>query len=264
MRMSESIIDLTTSLIKAKAEFTAVKRTKTANVTNTRTYKYAELDGVIEAVEEALGKNGLVVMQFPRSDIDRRTVTVLTRLQHTSGQFVEEEMEFPAAGEGGVTPRSMGSAITYDRRYSMLPFLGIAPEDDDGAAANVGVNGQGPKEIVRKSEKAQVGIAANGEPIFDENGEPVVTRQGTPELTQQLQASINQRQQQTSQVPNMLRAVPGKQVGIPRGKRWFAIGMAAGRTKEELNNYLGSIGVERSEEIPVNLYEQACEWADGQ
>ena len=74
MRQSESVIDLVTALIKAKAEFTAVKRTKKANVTANREYKYAELDGVIDAVEEALGKHGLVVLQFPRSDMERRTL----------------------------------------------------------------------------------------------------------------------------------------------------------------------------------------------
>lgn len=260
MRMSESVIDLTAALIKAKAEFATVKRTSTANATATRTYKYAELDSVIEAVESALGKQNLVVMQFPRSDMERRTVTILTRLQHASGQFMEEDLEMPAGGEGGVTPRSMGSAITYNRRYSILPFLGIAPEDDDAAAANVGhANGSG-KEIVRKSEKAQVGITAGGEPIFDEDGQPVVVRPGPTQLTQQLQASINQRQQ----VPSMLKPSADKQVGIPRGKRLFAIAMGAGRSKDELNNYLGSIGVERCEEVPATLYESACEWAAGQ
>ena len=45
--------------------------------------------------------------------------------------------------------------------------------------------------------------------------------------------------------------VSGSTVGIPRGKRLFAIAMGAGLSQGRLNNYLGSIGVERCEEVPV-------------
>jgi hypothetical protein len=278
MRQSESINDLVTSLIKAKSEFTAVKRTKKANATATREYKYAELDGVIDAVEEALGKNGLVVLQFPRSDMERRTVTILTRLQHITGQFFEEDLEMPAAGEGGVTPRSMGSAITYNRRYSILPFLGIAPEDDDGAAANAGLNG-GPKEIVRKSDKvppgynspaasqepgmyddpnyengkparrAQVGITASGEPIFDQDGEPVVERPNL--LTQQLQESIKK-------APSSF--VSGKTISEKQAARFWAIAKGSGKTKPQISDYLGKLGIEEVDDMPWKNYDQAIQW----
>lgn len=148
--------------------------------------------------------------------------------------------------------KAMTGALKYAFRMNHLIPDELDPEND--TAEIHATNGSG-KEIVRKSEKAQVGFTAGGEPIFDEDGQPVVIRP----LTQQLQASINQRQ-----APSMLKPTAGKQVGIPRGKRFFAIAMGAGRSKDEVNDYLGKLGVERSEEIPVNEYESACEWAAGQ
>ena len=36
---------------------------------------------------------------------------------------------------GQNTPQAVGSAITYGRRYGLAAMVGIAPEDDDGEAA---------------------------------------------------------------------------------------------------------------------------------
>jgi hypothetical protein len=139
--------------------------------------------------------------------------------------------------------KAMTGALKYSLRMNGLIPDELDPEND---ASENHANGSG-KDIQRKSEKAQVGITAGGEPIFDEDGMPVVMRP----------AAV------PAQKP-VSKFVSGSTVGIPRGKRLYAICMDAGRTKEELNNYLGSIGVERCEDVPVKEYEKACEWAAGQ
>jgi ERF superfamily len=236
-------------------------------------YRYVKATDVAREVRNALIQNGIAfgysiekTERWTQPTISGGTLNFIEMWGNVTFADMEadETVTYQGVGwgmdSGDKAPyKAMTGLLKYVLRMNFMIPDELDPEND--SAEPRAANGSG-KEIIRKSEKSQIGIAANGEPIWDENGDPVVERLTL--LTQQLQASINQRQQQTSQVPNMLRAVPGKQVGIPRGKRWFAIGMAAGRTKEELNNYLGSIGVERSEEIPVNLYEHACEWAAGQ
>ena len=251
MNQSESIVDLAAALIAARPNFApAIKNSfnpSFKSTANPNGSKYTDLASAIDATQAALLAQGIVVLQSPSGSIEHRSVSITTRLLHKSGQFLEGTLDVPALGRNGYDAQSVGSAITYGRRYALMAMLGIAPEDDDGNAAS----GPEPqKEIQRKSEKAQIGIASNGDPIFDENGEPVVERQAAPPVTKK-------------NGPQKVTASSSPGVGVPRGKRFFAIAMSNGHTKEEINDYLGSIGVERSEEIPVSAYEEACDWAAG-
>lgn len=95
-------------------------------------YKYADLNDVLEVVLPVLNKHGLSVAQSPVSEEGK--IGVLTRVYHTSGH-VEEfgPLLLPAGGDA----RNAGSAITYARRYGLCAALGISPEDDDDAEAAV-------------------------------------------------------------------------------------------------------------------------------
>jgi hypothetical protein len=93
--------------------------------------KYADLASVRDAYREPFSKNGLALIQIPTTE--GKKVTVITRVAHKSGQFIEESMSVNAANE---TPQAIGSAITYIRRYAAMCFTGVAPEEDDGNAAS--------------------------------------------------------------------------------------------------------------------------------
>jgi hypothetical protein len=58
---------------------------------------------------------------------------VLTRLLHTSGQFLEESV---ACMLPNGDPQSVGSAISYLRRYALQSVAGIAAEDDDAESVH--------------------------------------------------------------------------------------------------------------------------------
>lgn len=101
--------------------------------------RYADLASVWEACRKPLADNGLSVVQFTqvrRATEDGHTVTTLvTRLQHSSGESVEGETPLLM---GKQDMQALGSAITYARRYGLAAIVGVAPEDDDGNGAVAG------------------------------------------------------------------------------------------------------------------------------
>lgn len=93
--------------------------------------KYADLSEVWDACRDALQSNEIAVIQGARV-VDGKAC-METKLVHTSGQWFSSLWEMmPAKAD----PQSMGSAITYMRRYSLSAMVGILAEDDDGNAAS--------------------------------------------------------------------------------------------------------------------------------
>jgi hypothetical protein len=135
MQKSESIAKLATALVAAQSQFAPVVKKETASIQKRNggnfSYTYADLSAVIAATRPALLANGLAIMQFPCADAGK--VSVTTILTHVSGEYIGETLVMPVQID---SPQSVGSAITYGRRYAMLAALGIAAEDDDGAAAS--------------------------------------------------------------------------------------------------------------------------------
>lgn len=93
--------------------------------------KYADLASVWDACREALSDNGFSVIQG--ASAAGRTAKITTMLLHSSGEWVRDILEMTAVDE---KPQSIGSAITYGRRYALAAIVGVCPEDDDGAAAS--------------------------------------------------------------------------------------------------------------------------------
>jgi len=94
--------------------------------------KYADLSGIREALLPVFAHRGRTVAQLP--DIRAGQLVLVTRLIHKSGESMDSV--FPLVPEKQ-TPQSMGSAITYARRYCLAALGCIsADEDDDGNAAN--------------------------------------------------------------------------------------------------------------------------------
>jgi hypothetical protein len=94
-------------------------------------YTYANLAQISRALLPILGELGLSFTAKPTT-VDGRFVLAY-KLLHSSGESEPGEYPLPTGG----TPQSMGSAITYARRYCLCAVTGVAPDDDDddGAAA---------------------------------------------------------------------------------------------------------------------------------
>lgn len=115
---------LAAALAKAQAKMTNPPKTKQGQYRGGK-YLYADLADVLDHVRGPLSENGLAIVQLLQPGV------LVTRLIHASGQYVECLYPLPA---GMPSPQDMGSAITYARRYSLCPLLGISGETDDDAS----------------------------------------------------------------------------------------------------------------------------------
>ncbi len=95
--------------------------------------QYADLGSVVRASRMALGKHGLSMMQRVIPS-DQGKSYLHTRMMHASGQWMESRMEIDPPKKD---IQSLGSYITYLRRYTYSSMVGVISgnEDDDGEAA---------------------------------------------------------------------------------------------------------------------------------
>lgn len=130
MQHSEAIGALAAALAKARAEFHPVKKESENPYFKS---SYADLATLIEATHEGLSKNGLAVIQSPGKLSEANRITVITILMHSSGEWLQDELEMPVSKPDA---QGLGSAITYGRRYAYQAILNVAGDvDDDGNAA---------------------------------------------------------------------------------------------------------------------------------
>lgn len=155
MRQSESIKELATALCAAQKEMGgAVKDAANPFFKS----KYADLTSVVKAIKEPFANHGLSYTQFPCAG--ERAVGVITRLMHSSGEWLEHEYMLPMVK---ADPQSAGSAITYARRYALQAMAGIPTADDDAESAML----RGEQEkTVTKSQAAKL------KELADKTGNP--------------------------------------------------------------------------------------------
>jgi len=127
MKHSEQINEIATALAKAQGEMRTVTKDKRANA-GKYGYTYASFAAVVESIIGPLSRNGLSFAQtFDQTD---KSVTVTSRVLHTSGQWIEGNCTIPVAGNNA---QAVGSAITYGRRYGLCSLVGVVADDDDDA-----------------------------------------------------------------------------------------------------------------------------------
>jgi hypothetical protein len=128
MKTSDAVNEISAALAKAQGEISNPHKDKeNPHFKST----YADLASGINAIREALAKNGIAYVQGRR--MDGNMLMLDTRLTHASGQWIEDEspvIMFPAK------PQDIMSATTYARRGSLFALVGIAGDDDDGNEAN--------------------------------------------------------------------------------------------------------------------------------
>lgn len=185
------IAKIAEALSKAQAEMVQPEKNKTVEVKNQAgtsvlyTFDYADYNAIVEAVRGPLSKFGIAFTHLV--DIVDRELVLVTRLIHSSGEFLESLYPLPSSRN----PKDLGGAITYGKRYCLSAITGCVADDDlDSEPANVSSfkdrtkapqnppqgRGQASGPLV-KGNPGGTGQTPNGEPPKQNQGGPVTEPQ---------------------------------------------------------------------------------------
>ncbi len=130
IKTSEELKDLATALAKAQGELSDAEKSSSNPFFKS---KYADLAEVLGQIRPIFSKHELSIVQFPHQEEDGH-VSVTTRLMHSSGQWMEDDLTMPVQGKN--IAQDSGSVITYMRRYAAAAVAGIAQVDSDANQAD--------------------------------------------------------------------------------------------------------------------------------
>lgn len=124
MNTSPEIDKIAAAMVQVQAQMKPA--VKDATNPHFRT-KYADLSAIWEACRKPLSDNGIFAAQDVTSD--DHSVSVVTRLTHVSGQWMEfGPLRIPLSKHDA---QGVGSGTSYGKRYSLSAALGVVAEDDD-------------------------------------------------------------------------------------------------------------------------------------
>jgi ERF superfamily len=132
---STSIGSLAAALAKAQIELVNPEKSMVATIRADGTgrgeqiFRYAPLSSGLDIVRKTLGKHEIAAVQSTAIDHEAGIVRVTTRLCHSSGEWIASD--WPVCPlDDMASPKRMGAALTYARRYALFALVGIAGEDD--------------------------------------------------------------------------------------------------------------------------------------
>lgn len=154
MEKSEEIDKLATALAKFQGSLEQPSLNSEVKV-KTKTggeykFKYADLSECKRAAKQPLADNELSVCQLIEDDYSIRTI-----LLHSSGQWISSKVRMPS---NTADAQSIGSAITYAKRYAFCAILGIVADDDEDAniASGNTTQKEQPLEQPKKTTNSRV------------------------------------------------------------------------------------------------------------
>jgi hypothetical protein len=134
-RSSESVAALASALAKAQSELVNPEKSLTATIKATRageadrTFRYAPLSSGLEIVRKTLGQHQIAAIQTTAIDQAAGCVNLTTMLAHASGEWISSDWPVCHIADMA-SPKRMGAALTYARRYALFTLVGIAGDDD--------------------------------------------------------------------------------------------------------------------------------------
>jgi hypothetical protein len=178
-RSSESIAALAAALAKAQVALTNPEKSLTGTLPGARpnepgrTFRYASLSAGLYIVRKVLGQHEIATLQTTVIDQDIQTVSLTTVLAHASGEWIASDWPVCTLSEMA-TPRRMGAALTYARRYALFTLVGIAGEDDLDAPDLAGQPGEGAQAAGNGPDRGKLngGGAAGSLGAFARNRKP--------------------------------------------------------------------------------------------
>jgi len=151
---------------------------------------------------------------------------VTTLLAHSSGEWMESDLTLPADQENKFNAQTVGSAITYTRRYALLGMLNVSAEDDDDGNAAVGGG-------------------------------------GTVKMPERKQSALSHQQSAKAEPPARVPVPQSQKPVLTFAQRFWAAAKNSGKTEEQVRSYLATEGYESTGEIPTKDQERFMDWAEG-
>jgi len=150
MIKSESIAALATALSKLQGEIKDVA----PNKKNHRS-EYVDLSAMLKEVRPLLAKYGLSLTQLVGNADDK--VTVESVLLHESGEWISSSISVPVSKSGASMNdlQSIGSSISYARRYALGALFNYTKDDDDDDGVSYDNHKPQPNAYQPKQKEAQ-------------------------------------------------------------------------------------------------------------
>jgi len=130
MRTSPKIGTVAAGLFAVQRDLKQPVKDAKGQIRGNPDYRYLSLNALIEHVKEPMREHSLFFTQ--EAVESERGVGILTVIWSVTGEWVEFG---PLVMPHGADGQSVGSAVSYGRRYQLLSVLGLAAEDDDGSQA---------------------------------------------------------------------------------------------------------------------------------
>ena len=132
---SSSIGNLAAALAKAQVELVNPEKSMVATMpadgkgAAQQIFRYAPLSSGLDIVRKILGQHEIATVQATAIDHAIGIINITTTLAHSSGEWVSSD--WPVCSlDDMASPKRMGAALTYARRYALFALVGIAGEDD--------------------------------------------------------------------------------------------------------------------------------------
>ncbi len=131
---SGSIGSLAAALARAQVELINPEKSMVASIrpddgTAEQIFRYAPLSSGLDIVRKTLGLHEIATVQTTSLDQTAGIINLKTVLAHSSGEWISSD--WPVCSlEEMASPKRVGAALTYARRYALFALVGIAGEDD--------------------------------------------------------------------------------------------------------------------------------------
>jgi hypothetical protein len=177
-RSSETIGTIAAALAKAQAVLTNPEKSLVATIrTDARSgaeehaFRYAPLSSGLDIVRKTLSQQEIATVQTTAVDQAAGLITLTTVLAHASGEWIASDWPVCAVSDTA-TPRRMGAALTYARRYALFTLVGIAGEDDIDAPDLI-AQPPGQESLLTKPQSAK---GSNGK--LSQSASPLIATGG--------------------------------------------------------------------------------------
>lgn len=184
MNQSESIAKLASALSKVQGKLNGAKKDSSNPFFKS---KYADLESVWDACRYPLAENELSVIQT--TDLIGDKPCLITTLAHSSGEWIRSVLPLFLPRQDSQT---LGSALTYTRRYALAAIVGIVQVDDDGnMASRPPVNRNEGNQVENMNFGPEPDVVNNGTLNFQEKQHIDVIMISNPSLEKQMKKKLN-------------------------------------------------------------------------